>query len=150
MRLLGYLELFSATTTSATQKRKNSKAEVKKSPKAAKKDKPSSEEKKVADENEEFDEDVRPVFCPHAQCDKSFKDHSAMRKHLLTHGPRAHVCAECGKSFLESSKLKRHQLVHTGEKKYVVSMINFPYRVFLFCFFQTSSSMFIFIGPCYR
>ena len=26
-----------------------------------------------------------------------FKDNSAMRKHLHTHGPRVHVCAECGK-----------------------------------------------------
>ena len=43
-----------------------------------------------------------------------FRDNSAMRKHLHTHGPRVHVCAECGKAFVESSKLKRHQLVHTG------------------------------------
>ena len=70
---------------------------------------------------EEYSDESNKIFCPHASCDKSFKDHSAMRKHLLTHGPRAHVCAECGKSFLESSKLKRHQLVHTGEKKYMVS-----------------------------
>lgn len=26
-----------------------------------------------------------------------FRDNSAMRKHLHTHGPRVHVCAECGK-----------------------------------------------------
>jgi hypothetical protein len=49
-------------------------------------------------------------------CSKMFRDNSAMRKHLHTHGPRVHVCAECGKAFVESSKLKRHQLVHTGEK----------------------------------
>ena len=47
-----------------------------------------------------------------------FRDNSAMRKHLHTHGPRVHVCAECGKAFVESSKLKRHQLVHTGEKPF--------------------------------
>ena len=51
-------------------------------------------------------------------CGKLFRDNSAMRKHLHTHGPRVQVCAECGKAFVESSKLKRHQLVHTGEKPY--------------------------------
>jgi hypothetical protein len=30
-------------------------------------------------------------------CTKMFRDNSAMRKHLHTHGPRVHVCAECGK-----------------------------------------------------
>ena len=54
-------------------------------------------------------------------CTKMFRDNSAMRKHLHTHGPRVHVCAECGKAFVESSKLKRHQLVHTGEKPFQVS-----------------------------
>lgn len=55
-------------------------------------------------------------------CSKMFRDNSAMRKHLHTHGPRVHVCAECGKAFVESSKLKRHQLVHTGEKPFQVGM----------------------------
>lgn len=59
----------------------------------------------------------RPIACPHKGCGKSFRDNSAMRKHLHTHGPRVHVCGECGKAFVESSKLKRHQLVHTGEFK---------------------------------
>lgn len=61
---------------------------------------------------------VKSIACPHNGCTKLFKDNSAMRKHLHTHGPRVHVCAECGKAFVESSKLKRHQLVHTGEKPF--------------------------------
>lgn len=57
-----------------------------------------------------------------------FRDNSAMRKHLHTHGPRVHVCAECGKAFVESSKLKRHQLVHTGEKPFQVCFVNIFFR----------------------
>lgn len=60
----------------------------------------------------------KKIACPHKGCNKLFRDNSAMRKHLHTHGPRIHVCSECGKAFVESSKLKRHQLVHTGEKPF--------------------------------
>lgn len=62
-------------------------------------------------------------------CTKMFRDNSAMRKHLHTHGPRVHVCAECGKAFVESSKLKRHQLVHTGEKPFQVEPALLPSAV---------------------
>ncbi|XP_029096138.1 transcription factor YY2 [Monodon monoceros] len=64
------------------------------------------------------EEPPRSIACPSKGCMKMFRDKSALRKHLHTHGPRVHVCAECGRAFVESSKLKRHQLVHTGEKPF--------------------------------
>ncbi|XP_059100944.1 zinc finger protein 42 homolog [Peromyscus eremicus] len=56
--------------------------------------------------------------CPQIGCKKKLKDKTALRKHLLIHGPRQHACAECGKAFTEGSKLKRHLLVHSGEKPF--------------------------------
>lgn len=56
--------------------------------------------------------------CPQTGCTKKLRDKTALRKHMLVHGPRQHVCAECGKAFAESSKLKRHFLVHNGEKPF--------------------------------
>ncbi|XP_004682552.1 PREDICTED: zinc finger protein 42 homolog [Condylura cristata] len=58
------------------------------------------------------------IACPHLGCTRVLPNKASLRKHLLIHGPRDHVCAECGKAFTESSKLKRHFLVHTGEKPF--------------------------------
>ncbi len=59
-------------------------------------------------------------MCDHPDCRKRFADSSSLRKHIMTHGERQHICpmSECGKRFLDNSKLKRHMLVHTGEKPY--------------------------------
>ncbi|EHB17259.1 Zinc finger protein 42-like protein [Heterocephalus glaber] len=56
--------------------------------------------------------------CPHSGCTRKLRDKTALRKHLVVHRPRDHVCAECGRAFSESSKLTRHFLVHTGERPF--------------------------------
>jgi len=61
---------------------------------------------------------TRRFACLFEGCGKVLKDRKVLRKHLLTHRPRAFVCEQpgCNKSFYENAKLKRHMLVHTGEK----------------------------------
>nr|XP_012636435.2 zinc finger protein 42 homolog [Microcebus murinus] len=61
---------------------------------------------------------LQTIPCPQSGCPRKLRNAAALKKHLLVHAPRDHVCAECGKAFAESSKLKRHFLVHTGEKPY--------------------------------
>ncbi|XP_073910879.1 zinc finger protein 42 homolog [Castor canadensis] len=73
----------------------------------------------LADPNKDCD-DLAPeaLACPQNGCTRKLRDRAALRKHLLVHGPRQHVCAECGRAFVESAKLKRHFVVHTGEKPF--------------------------------
>ncbi|KAH0507763.1 Zinc finger protein 42 [Microtus ochrogaster] len=75
----------------------------------------STEEKPKGDESGGI---LSMLECTHTGCTKKLRDKTALRKHMLVHGPRQHVCAECGKAFAESSKLKRHFLVHNGEKPF--------------------------------
>uniref|UniRef100_A0A673SU59 C2H2-type domain-containing protein n=1 Tax=Suricata suricatta TaxID=37032 RepID=A0A673SU59_SURSU len=58
------------------------------------------------------------IVCPQSGCTKKLRNRASLRKHLLVHAPRDHVCAECGKAFNEKAKLKRHFLVHTGERPF--------------------------------
>ncbi|XP_008068552.1 zinc finger protein 42 homolog [Carlito syrichta] len=73
--------------------------------------------RKKPKKNQERD-GLETIACPQTGCTKKLSSRAALKKHVLVHGPRDHVCAECGKAFLESSKLKRHFLVHTGEKPF--------------------------------
>ncbi|XP_017500139.3 zinc finger protein 42 homolog [Manis javanica] len=68
-------------------------------------------------QNKEYDA-LGQIACPQHGCTKKFKSKVSMKKHLIVHGPRHHVCAECGTAFHEGTKLKRHFLVHTGEKPF--------------------------------
>ena len=34
----------------------------------------------------QFEDETRTIACPHKDCSKMFRDNSAMRKHLHTHG----------------------------------------------------------------
>ncbi|KAF4070750.1 hypothetical protein AMELA_G00277140 [Ameiurus melas] len=63
------------------------------------------------------DDAPRTIACPHKGCTKMFRDNSAMRKHLHTHGPRVHVWRSA-ESLCREFKTKGHQLVHTGEKNF--------------------------------
>lgn len=58
------------------------------------------------------------VVCPQKGCARLLKSKESLRRHLVVHGPRNHVCAECGKAFYESAKLERHFVVHTGERPF--------------------------------
>ncbi|KAG8514416.1 Transcriptional repressor protein YY1, partial [Galemys pyrenaicus] len=66
------------------------------------------------------DDAPRTIACPHKGCTKMFRDNSAMRKHLHTHGPRVHCTFEgCGKRFSLDFNLRTHVRIHTGDRPYV-------------------------------
>ncbi|XP_029811684.1 zinc finger protein 42 homolog, partial [Suricata suricatta] len=73
--------------------------------------------RKKPTKNKKYDAPER-IVCPQSGCTKKLRNRASLRKHLLVHAPRDHVCAECGKAFSEKAKLKRHFLVHTGERPF--------------------------------
>ncbi|XP_061890082.1 zinc finger protein 37-like [Entelurus aequoreus] len=72
------------------------------------------------DEDSKVDKACQTDFthftCSH--CDKTFKQHSRLVKHMRTHtGERPFSCSVCGKSYVYSQHLNRHKRLHTGENE---------------------------------
>ncbi|KAK7114034.1 uncharacterized protein [Littorina saxatilis] len=53
------------------------------------------------------------------QCDKSFKNKSALRQHSRVHNRQEHQCAICGLSFKFPSRLNKHIKTHGTDKPHV-------------------------------
>lgn len=60
-------------------------------------------------------------------CTKMFRDNSAMRKHLHTHGPRVHVCAECGKVRISNFMLSFAIFLIIGSLGFCVISLGFSF-----------------------
>lgn len=65
--------------------------------------------------------DLRPFSC--AECDKSFKDVTTYKSHLVTHTDiRKYNCDVCGKSFRQLGAFQVHMNIHTDHRPYACKM----------------------------
>ena len=69
--------------------------------------------------------------CNHNECGRIFRNHFALKRHLLVHdNRRQHPCKYCDKSFTLKQYLKEHECLHTNDLPYVcgISGCNMKFR----------------------
>lgn len=52
------------------------------------------------------------------RCEKFFATHKLLNRHMVTHGPKRHICSICGKLFPQIYQLTSHMDTHLTVKKY--------------------------------
>ena len=62
-------------------------------------------------------------------CSKTFAKLIYLKKHMVFHGDKRHICETCGKAFTLPDDLKHHKYIHTGEKPYKCDFCERKFRV---------------------